>query len=74
MSFCCLAAKSVTRFLAAIALARCGRVEAVVVTDALCAVAYHITLSTHQPEADYARAFCKPILAEGTAGVELSLY
>ena len=35
MSFCCLAAKSVTRFFAAIALARCGRAAAAVTTDDL---------------------------------------
>lgn len=44
MSFRCLAAKSVTRFLAASALARCGRAGAVV-NDVWLAVGYNITLS-----------------------------
>ena len=49
MSFCCLAAKSVTRFFAAIALARCGRAEAAMTMDDLLPVAESINSQPCNP-------------------------
>lgn len=63
MSFRCLAAKSVTRFLAASALARCGRAGAAVANGVVLAVGYNITISIIGTQ----KCFCNLTYTEGTA-------